>query len=151
MSQEIYRAFWEKIKSEKKLEGEYKDAFGFGDSKELKNELIELVLEGSKRATTSLVKEMEILGDLTPTVGDYNILLDGDNKPRAVMKTIDTRLMKFRDVPEEHAWVEGEDDRTLKAWKEEHTKYWRRVGKRLGFEFNEDMEVILERFELVYP
>ena len=151
MSQEKYQLFWEKVKDNKKIEGEYKDAFGFGDSKELKDILIELVLEGTKKATTSLVKEMEILGESTPTVGDYNILLDGEGRPRAVMKTIDTRLMKFKDVPEEHAYAEGEDDRTLKVWKEENTKYWTRVGKKLGFEFNEDMEVILERFELIYP
>lgn len=151
MSKEKYREFWEKVKAERKLEGDYNFAFGFGDSKELKDELIELVLDGTKMATTSLFKELELLGEPTPTVGDYNILLDGDNKPRAVMRTIDTRLMKFKDVPEEHAWVEGEDDRTLEAWKEDHTRYWIRVGKRLGFDFHEDMEVILERFEVIYP
>jgi len=117
----------------------------------LKDELIELVLEGTKRATTSLIKELELLGEHTPTVVDYNILLDGDNEPRAIMRTVDTRLMKFRDVHEEHAWIESEDDRTLKAWKDSHTRYWTIVGKKLGFKFNEDMEVILERFELIYP
>ena len=146
-----YQDFWEKVKAEKNLEGEYVFAFGFGDSKEMKDELIKLVLQGIKLATTSLVKDLEIINEPTPIVGDYNILLDGDDKPRAVVRTMDTRLMKFRDVPAEHAWVEGEDDRTLETWMEGHIRYWTRVGKEQGFDFNEDMEVILERFDVIYP
>ena len=91
------------------------------------------------------------MNEPTPVVGDYNILLDGDDKPRAVVRTMDTRLMKFREVPAEHAWVEGEDDRTLETWMEGHIRYWTRVGNEQGFEFNEDMEVILERFDVIYP
>ncbi len=152
MSEKIeYHDFWEKVKTEKNLEGDYVFTFGFGDSKEMKDELLELVLQGIKLATTSLVKELEIMNEPTPVVGDYNILLDGDDNPRAVVRTLDTRLMKLRDVPAEHAWVEGEDDRTLETWMEGHIRYWGRVGKEQGFDFNEDMEVILERFEVIYP
>jgi len=42
-------------------------------------------------------------------------------------------------------------ERTLESYRREHTKYYRRRGEALGFEFGEDMEVILERFEVVYP
>ena len=146
-----YQDFWEEVKAEKNLEGEYVFAFGFGDRKKMKDELLELVLQGIKLATTSLVKELEIMNEPTPVVGDYNILLDGDEKPRAVVRTTDTRLMKFRDVPAEHAWVEGEDDRTLETWMGGHIRYWSRVGKEQGFGFNEDMKVILERFDVIYP
>ncbi len=59
--------------------------------------------------------------------------------------------MPFSEVNEEHAYLEGEDDRTLESFRREHVKYYTRVGERLGFRFTEDMEVEMEVFELVYP
>lgn len=47
--------------------------------------------------------------------------------------------------------VEGDDDRTLESDFREHDKYYKRRDEALGFEFNGEMDVILERFELVYP
>ena len=143
--------FWEKVKSETGIEGEFTDAFGIGDTPELKQELLNLVLEGKKRASTSLVKEGEIEGWPMPEVGHYYVILDGYDKPAAVVKTMSVRRCRFSDVDEEHAYWEGEDDRTLDSYFREHTKYYTRRGSALGFKFTPDMEVVLDRFELVYP
>ena len=59
--------------------------------------------------------------------------------------------MKYRDVDADHAYWEGEGDRTLETYFMEHDKYYKRRGEALGFEFNKDMLVDLVRFELVYP
>jgi uncharacterized protein YhfF len=143
--------FWEKAKSETCIEGVFTDAYGIGDTPELKQELLNLVLDGKKRASTSLVRESEIEGWPLPEVGQYNIILDGSDNPAAVIKTVSVRRCRFSEVDEEHAYWEGEDDRTLESYISEHTKYYRRRGKALGFEFTPDMEVVLDRFELVYP
>ena len=133
------------------IEGDFQGAWGFGDSPELKDELLDLVLTGRKRATTSSVKELEMNGEVGPRVGEFNIILDGAERPRAVIRTVSVRRTRFCDIDEEHAFEEGEDDRTLESFRREHIKYYMRVGKAMGFEFSKDMEVILERFELVYP
>jgi len=143
--------FWEKAKSETGIEGEFTDAYGIGDTPEFKQELLNLVLEGKKRASTSLVKEGELEGWPEPEVGQYNIILDGYDNPAAVIKTVSVRRCSFIDVDDEHAYWEGEDDRTLESYIREHTKYYSRRGAALGFDFTTDMEVILERFKLVYP
>lgn len=143
--------FWDGFKEESGVTGGFQGAWGFGDTPRLGNELLELVLEGKKTACTTLVKEMEVEGYPEPTVGEYNILLDGAGKPRAIIKTVSLRRLKFSEVDEEHAYREGEDERTLEAYRREHTGYYTRRGNALGFKFDEDMEVILERFELVYP
>ncbi len=104
-----------------------------------------------KRAATDLVAEMEYYGDPEPEVGAYCIVLDGAGKSAAVTRTTSLRRTTFDDVDEEHAFWEGEDDRTLESYRREHINYFTRLGKALGFEFSEDMEVVLERFELVYP
>ena len=148
--QEVYE-FWERAKSEMGIEGDFQDAWGFGDSPELKDELLDLVLEGRKRATTPSVKELEMDGEAGPRVGEHNIILDGTGRPRAVIRTVSVRRTRFCDIDEEHAFEEGEDDRTLESFRQEHIKYYKRIGRTMGFEFSEEMEVILERFELVYP
>jgi len=143
--------FWEKVKEETGIDGAFIDAYGIGDTPELKQELLNLVLDRKKRASTSLVKESELEGWPEPEVGQYNVILDGSDKPAAVIKTVSIRRCMFSEVDEEHAYWEGEDDRTLESYIREHTKYYTRRGEALGFEFTPNMEVVLDRFELVYP
>ena len=144
-------AFWDKVKRETGVEGAFTDAYGIGDSPELKQELLGLILEGKKRASTTLVRESMLEGWPEPEVGQYNIVLDGNDEPAAVIRTVSVRRCRFIEVDEEHAYWEGEDERTLDAYIREHTKYYTRIGRRRGFEFTLDMEVILDRYELVYP
>jgi uncharacterized protein YhfF len=143
--------FWELVKSEIGIEGDFQDAWGFGDTPELRDELLDLVLAGRKRATTPGIKEMEATGEKFPEVGDLHIILDGQGHPRAVIRTLDTKRARLCDVDEEHAFEEGEDDRTLESFLREHRIYFTRIGKEMGFEFSEDIEVIMEKFERVYP
>jgi len=143
--------FWSRARSETGIEGDLLGAWAFGDSPGLADELLAFILKGRKRASTDLVKEMELRGEPEPRVGAYFIVLDGKGRPAAVLRTVGIRRTTFDKVDEEHAYWEGEDDRTLESYRREHTKYFKRVGENLGFEFSEDMEVVLERFELVYP
>jgi len=131
--------------------GDLQDAWGFGDSPKLIDQLLTLVLEGRKVASCNLLRETELEGWPETEVGAYNIILDGGGHPRAVIRTTSVQVCAFRDVTAEHAYREGEDDRTLKSFRREHIKYFTRVGERLGFHFHEDMEVEMEDFELVYP
>lgn len=143
--------FWLKVKDETGITGSFADAWGFGDNPELIDELFGYMLSGIKRTSTSLCIETELEDWLEPKVGEFNIILDGKDKLAAVIKSISTRNVKYRDVDADHAYWEGEDDRTLKSYFREHDKYYKRHGEALIFEFNRDMEVILERFKLVYP
>ncbi len=143
--------FWDRVKAETGIEGSFQDAWGFGDSPDLMDELLELVLSGRKRASCNLLRETEIEGWPRTEVGAYNIVLDGRGTPRAVIRTVSFQQVPFRDVTVEHALLEGEGDGTLEDFRREHTRYYRRVGERLGFRFSEDMEVEMEVFELVYP
>jgi len=97
------------------------------------------------------VKEGELEGWPLPEVGQYIIILVGRDKPVAVIKTMSVRRCRFSEVDEEHAYWEGEDERTLDSYLREHMKYYTKRGDVIGFKFTPKMEVILERFELVYP
>ena len=144
--------FWVKVKKkETGITGDFVDAWGFGDNPELMDELLGYVLEGIKRTSTDLLKESELEGWPNNHEGDYSIILDGRGLPAAVIKNVSVRRVKYRDVDADHAYWEGEGDRTLETYFLEHDKYYMRRGEALGFEFNKDMLVDLCRFELVYP
>jgi len=149
--QKIVYEFWEKVKTVCGIEGDFTDAWGFGDTPEVKQELLDLILEGKKRASTNLLIESELAGYPSSGVGQFHIILDGNDVPTAVIQTVSLRKAKFNDIDEDHAYWEGEEDRTVESYLKEHVKYYTRVGKTLGFIFHEDLEVEFERFELIYP
>ena len=143
--------YWNRFKKENQITSQFVNAWSFGDSPELADELLGLVLAGKKIGTATLVIELEREGDKMPEVGDYNIILDGKGKPSAIIRTTSVQIKPFNQVEEVYAYSEGEDDRTLESWKREHWKYWTRKSQKLGFTMKENLPVICENFELVYP
>ena len=55
----------------------------FGDSADLADELLDLVLHGPKRATAGSVAAFEHAGEALPVVGDVWIAADASGQPRA--------------------------------------------------------------------
>ena len=123
----------------------------FGDHAELTDELLRLVLDGTKRATASLVAEFEAEGQPLPRIGSHWIACDSTGSPRAILRSTELRVGPFTSVDERFAYDEGEDDRTLDSWRDNHSGYWRRVCASLGFEWTQTHEVLFERFEVVWP
>lgn len=122
-------------------------AFAFGDSAELADSLLALVLSGRKTGTTTAVEELG--EEPAPRVGDLWIVLDGAARPRALIRTTRVVECAFRDVTPAFAASEGEGDGSLEDWRREHERYLRRV---LGEEaFSPDLRVLCETFQLVDP
>jgi uncharacterized protein YhfF len=126
-------------------------AWSFGDSPRLADELLALVLDGTKRATASSLAELEAEGEPLPKKGDLSILLDGAGHPRVLIRTTRVDVVPFGAVTAEFAALEGEDDRTLASWRREHERYFRRVLEGTGTAFSEDLPVACEEFEVLYP
>lgn len=122
----------------------YPDAlrWSFGDSSELADELLQLVLEGHKTATCSSYHAFK--NEQTPQVGDYNIVLDGAGQPSCVIRTRSLTLVRYCDVTAEMAAKEGEGDKSLAFWQQAHQAFFERGGS-----FAPDMLLVFEEFELV--
>jgi uncharacterized protein YhfF len=116
------------------------ESFAFGDSPELMDEMLGLVRIGKKTATCWAASE----GDKSVVLGKRWIVKDGRGRPGAILETIELTRRQFEEVDAAFAYDEGEDDRTLAAWREAHTDYFTRRG-----EFSPDMELYCERFRLV--
>lgn len=123
----------------------------FGDSPELADELIAFVVDGPKRATAGLVAEFEAADEELPRVGDHWIACDGSGTPRVVLRTAEVRIGPLISVDEQFAWDEGEYDRTLESWLRGHRAFFRCSCERLGIDFSDDIEVMFERFQVVWP
>lgn len=115
------------------------ETFQFGDSPELADELLALVLSGRKTATCWAARE-----GLLTEVGKRMIVCDGRNEPRAVIETVELTQRRFRDVDAGFARDEGEDDLSLASWRREHQRYFERNGG-----FSDDMDLWCERFRVV--
>ncbi len=115
------------------------ETFSFGDSPALADALAALVLDGRKRATCWAAC------DGMPTeVGKHMVVLDGSGRPCAVTETVELFQCRFGEVDAAFAHDEGEDDRTLERWREEHRAYFTRRGQ-----FAPDMLLWCERFRVV--
>jgi uncharacterized protein YhfF len=154
-------AFWETAKRRAKLshlpgyfgagalESVQPPAWWFGGTPEEADELIDLVLDGTKTATASALWDFEATGEPVPTPGSLSIVVDGSGHPRALLVTTEARVVRFADVDPDHAFAEGEGDRTLEQWREVHERCFTDYAAH-DRGFSQDMPVVLERFEVLY-
>ncbi|GAB3595539.1 ASCH domain-containing protein [Angustibacter peucedani] len=144
-------AMWTSYVAASGYDGPLVTSFAFGDSAEMADELGLLVLHGPKRATAGLLQEFVAGDEPLPRVGDRCAVLAGDGRPLAVVRTTDVRVGPLSSVDDRFAWDEGEGDRTRAWWLEAHTGYFSRQCAATGWAFSDDVDVVFERFELVWP
>ena len=125
-------------------------AWHFCNNEEDADELAELVLKGIKRATASLHKLYEYENEAVPQVGNHSIITAWDGSAKCIIRTKNIDIVPFKDVSEEFAATEGEGDGSLEYWKKGHWKFFTEEAKELGLEYDEDMLVVCEEFEVVY-
>ena len=104
------------------------------------DKLIELVLMGKKTATTSNYDENEL-----PIIGEESIIHFDNEKEACVVKTIDYKIMKFKEMTEDLASLEGEGDLSLDYWRKVHFDFF----KSYNPDFNDDTLVVFEEFKVV--
>jgi len=122
----------------------------FGDSIELADELVDLVIAGEKQATAGAVAEYVATGEPFPKVGERWIVTDGSMRPRAVLETTEVRVGPLSSIDDEFASDVGEGDRTRESWLESHTWYFSKTLARIDVEFHPEIPVVFERFQVHY-
>lgn len=146
------RAFWEAFRQTRSnipAETPY-EAWYFGDSPELADELVELVVQGKKTATASLLWEYEAEGEALPQVGGYSVITRFDGEPRGVIQTVEVRILPYDEVEAVFAADEGEGDLSLAYWREAHWRFFSRACAKIERQPEMKMPVVCERFRLVY-
>lgn len=143
---------WTQFKNQFGIIHDEYEAWAFGNSPEMANELLAHVIEGEKTGTSSLhlLYELGLEGEKLPEVGKYSVLLDGNDQAQAIICTRVVDILPYSQVSEVHSYLEGEGDRTLKYWRSVHQPFFEQELEAYGLTFAEDMLIVYELFELVF-
>lgn len=87
------------------------------------DELAHLTKDGTKTATTSGHELYALEGEELPKENEYSVILDSNNQAVCIIKTTKVYVVPFNEVTADHAFKEGEGDRTLAYWKKVHTDF----------------------------
>lgn len=139
---------WQEYLAVNPQAGPEPEAWAFGA---VPDELADLVARGIKTATSSAYALYDLEGEEIPQAAGYDIILDSQDNAVCIIKTTKVYVTPFSQVTEEHAKFEGEGDRSLSYWRQVHEKFFTIWLAEAGLTFSEDMLVVCEEFELVYP
>jgi uncharacterized protein YhfF len=120
----------------------------------LRDQLVGAILAGAKTTTASLREEYVREGARLPVVGAEEVVVDSDERPVAVIRTRDVRVVPMAEVTDKHARGEGEGYPDAAAWREGHEEFWTSVEfiAALGeprIAIDDATEVVCEAFEVV--
>ena len=147
----LIEKFWQDFLDNTKQKNlKYDDVFSFGCGSEMETNLAKLVVEGKKRATTSLHEIYRLENEKIPEKNKLSIVLDGNGKPVAVIKNIEVKIIPFKDINEADVQIEGEGDSTLKFWRDAHINVFTKECEDYNIKFSEEMLVVFEIFEVIY-
>jgi len=115
------------------------------------NECAQLVLSGTKRATSPSLWFFAASGEALPRVGDLNIVTDWHGKAVCIIRTTKVQILPFNEVTAVHAAIEGEGDGSLDWWCKVHWDYYQHELQGSGYEPRPDMPVVFQQFECIFP
>lgn len=141
--EEMWKAFSERDG----VQNEEYEAWAFGDEPD---KLAELTVKGIKTATCSAYCWYESGQEELPKVGEYSVILNSENNAVCVIKTTKVYIEQFKNISKEHAYKEGEGDRSLEYWRRVHKEFFTKELSEAGKEFSEDMKLVCEEFEIVF-
>ena len=122
----------------------------FGDSPELAATLCRLILAGTKTATCSSLWAWQHEGEALPLEGDCKIVCDAENQPQCIIRIDRVYQQAYSQVPSEFAWAEGEGDRSLAYWRQEHQRFFARTLPAIGRQFDPEMPLVCEHFSVIF-
>ena len=142
------KEMWQAYKKINPKIGDDIDAWAFGD---LADELADLVLRGEKTATASAYELYKLENEPLPQAGSFDVILDSQDKAVCIVKITKASVVPFYQVSAEHAFKEGEGDKSLAYWQQVHQEFFTECLAEAGLEFFQETGVVLEEFRKVYP
>lgn len=138
---------WEKFCETSGVKHNRYDAWCYGVQSD---ELAELTKQGIKTATASAYIFYELENEPLPKAGDYSVVLNQKGEAVCIIQISKVAVLPFSRVSVEHAYKEGEGDRTLAYWRKVHKEFFRQELAAIQQEFNEGLLVVCEEFTVVF-
>ena len=128
--------------------GDEIDAWAFGVDADF---LADLVLKGEKTATASAYDLYALEDESLPQEGKFDVILDSQNQAVCIVEITKVSVQPFNQVSAQHAFKEGEGDKTLAYWRQVHEACFAEWLREAGLTFTPESKVVLEEFRKVYP
>ena len=103
----------------------------FGTPGSSRENLVNLVLHGAKRATAGLRRDYDAEGEDVEHVGECLAMLDNDGRHVGTLRITRVEVLRFADVPDEFALAEAEGDLNAADFRASHLEYWTGVGEQV--------------------
>jgi uncharacterized protein YhfF len=123
----------------------------FADTPEAATKVGQLVRDGLKTTTSSLLWGLEHSGALLPQVGNIELIVDGNGEPLCIIELSKVEIKPFNTVDEQFAVAYGEGDCTLAFWLQDNWAFHSQWCRQIGREPSETMPIVFQRFRLLYP
>ena len=128
--------------------GDEIDAWAFGVDADF---LADLVLKGEKTATASAYDLYALEDEPLPQEGTFDVILDSQNQAVCIVEITRVSVQSFNQVSAQHAYKEGEGDKSLAYWRQVHEDCFAEWLREAGLTFIPNSKVVLEEFRKVYP
>ncbi|MDO6517683.1 ASCH domain-containing protein [Zobellia uliginosa] len=133
-------------------EGEAPESWFFHDNAADANRLAELVVQGKKQAGSGLYSWYEEAKADLPSVGTKHIITDFDGTARAIIEIKKVDTIPFNKISEAYAALDmGTTNEPLQKWKKAHWDFFASTMKKSEKQATEDMLVVCEYFETLWP
>ena len=139
---------WQAYKILNQTIGDKIDAWAFGVEADY---LAELVLMGQKTATSSAFDLYAVGNEPLPKENGLSVILDSKENAICIIETTKVEVIPFKEVSKDHAYKEGEGDKSLAYWRQVHEDFFKDCFGEAGLTFTPDSKVVLEEFRKVYP
>lgn len=141
------KELWDAFITNNNIEDYGYEVWSFGVEANL---LARLVVIGEKTATASAYPLYELENETLPTIGAYSVILDSNDNAICIIQTEKVTVVPFDEVTAEHAYKEGEGDKSLGFWRKVHEKFFTECLNEAGLKFTPKMKVVCEEFSVVY-
>jgi uncharacterized protein YhfF/predicted acetyltransferase len=101
----------------------------FGTPGKSRENLVNFIINGNKRATAGLAADYEKEGEEVEFVGECLSMVNNDGEHVATLQVTRVDITRFADVPDEFALAEAEGDLNAADFRASHMEYWTRVGE----------------------
>lgn len=117
----------------------------FGTPGESRARLIDLIVNGNKRATAGLLDDYAKESEPVESVGECLAMLDNNDQHVATLRVTRVEVSRFIDVPDEFALAEAEGDLNAADFRASHSEYWSRIGETI----TDETQIVQVYFELL--
>lgn len=140
--------YWEDFMRRSRTQKTNFETWSFTNRPNSTDMLFEMVVRGQKTAASSWFDFYDA-DQVVPKVGDYRMLLKRNGDPACIVQLKVVEVVPFKWVSQEHAYLEGEGNRSLKYWRQLHKQLFRKQAKIRGKSFSLESPVVCEVFEVI--